>query len=125
MPRFINYNGKILHEDMPLVNAGNRGLRYGDGLFETMKLVNSEIRLETYHFERLFKSLDALLFKVAPTFTVEYLKEQIFSLCKKNKLKGTARVRLNVFRKNGGLYDPVDCIPDFVIEVWDLPENYC
>jgi branched-chain amino acid aminotransferase len=124
MPHFINYNGKILYEDMPIVNSGNRGLRYGDGVFETMKLVDSEIKLEAYHFDRLFEGLALLQFEVPAYFTATFLKEQIQSLCLKNNLKKAARIRLNVFRKNGGLYDPIDCSPDFVIEAWELTENY-
>ena len=124
MPHFVNYNGKILYEDMPIVNAGNRGLRYGDGIFETMKMVDADIQLENYHFERLFGALDLLRFQIPPHFTTAFLKEQILILCSKNKLKKAARIRLNIFRKNGGLYDLLDCSPDFVIEAWELPENY-
>lgn len=124
MPHFVNYNGKIVYEDMPIVNAGNRGLRYGDGIFETMKMVDLEIKLEAYHFERLFAGLALLQFTIPVHFTSSYLKEQIFSLCLKNNLKKAVRIRLNIFRKNGGLYDPVDCSPEFVIEAWELSENY-
>ena len=124
MPHYVNFNGKILQEDMPIVNAGNRGLRYGDGVFETMKMVAGEIRLESYHFERLFSSLQLLHFIIPPHFNKESLREQIRILCEKNNLTKAARVRLNVFRKNGGIYDPIDCTPEFVIEAWELPENY-
>lgn len=124
MPHFINYNGIFLHEDTPFVNAGNRGLRYGDGFFETMKLVNAEISLEAFHFERLFGALELLQFKIPEYFTIGFLKEQIHSLCVKNNLRNAARVRLNIFRKNGGLYDPLDHSPELVIEAWELPENY-
>ncbi|MBC7829723.1 MAG: aminotransferase class IV [Chitinophagaceae bacterium] len=124
MPHFISYNGKLLHEDTALVSAGNRGLRYGDGVFETMKLVNSEIILEAFHFERLFGALAMLQFKIPVYFTGDFLKEQIRSLCVKNKLVKAARIRLNIFRKSGGLYDPIDHNPEWVIEAWELHENY-
>lgn len=124
MAHFVNYNGKVFNEDTPIASAGNRGLRYGDGVFETMRVVDSEIRLESYHFERLFRSLDLLQFEIPTYFTPAYLKEQIRNLCLKNNLKNAARVRMNVFRKNGGLYDAVDRNPDFVIEAWQLRENY-
>ena len=124
MLHFANYNGKLISADEPIVGAANRGLRYGDGLFETMKVVDSKLRLDEFHFERLFNGLALLKFILQPYFTPEYLKEQIFALLKKNKLT-TARVRLNVFRKNGGLYDSLDNMPDFVIECGRLPENHC
>jgi branched-chain amino acid aminotransferase len=124
MPHFINYNGKILYEDMPIVTAGSRGLRYGDGVFETMRMVNAELQLEQYHFERLFKGLELLKFSLSSHFTAAFLKAQVQLLVEKNHLKKAARIRLNTFRKNGGLYDPVDGNPEFVIEAWQLPENY-
>jgi branched-chain amino acid aminotransferase len=124
MPNFINYNGKLLNEDEPVVNAASRGLRYGDGCFETLKLLDHEIRLETLHFERLFGTLERLQFKVPAHLTPEFLKEQIHLVCKKNNLLKAARVRLNLFRKGGGLYGQLDHSPEFVVEVWDLPENY-
>jgi len=34
---FINFNGKIISADVPVIQADNRGFRYGDGLFETLK----------------------------------------------------------------------------------------
>lgn len=124
MSHFINYNGKLLHEDTTLVNAGNRGLRYGDGIFETLKLVDSEIIFEAFHFERLLNGLNLLQFIVPPFFTPVFLKEQILALCAKNSLWKAVRVRLNVFRKNGGLYDPIDHTPEWIIEAWELTENY-
>ena len=124
MPHFVNYNGQILHEDMPLVTAGNRGLRYGDGVFETLKILDGEIQLKSYHFDRLFAALNVLCFDIPSFFTPAFLEEQMRSICLKNNVAPTSRVRLNVFRKNGGLYDPVDHTPDFVIEAWALPEIY-
>ena len=124
MGDFINYNGEILPSETPIVPAGSRGLRYGDGVFETMKMVDGEIKLETYHFERLFAGLDLMHFRLAPGFTGSFLKDQVRALATKNALQGAVRVRLNVFRKSGGLYDSVDDGPAFVIEAWELPENF-
>lgn len=124
MPHFINYNGKLLHEDTAIVTAGNRGLRYGDGVFETMKMENSEIKLWAFHLERLLNAMVLLQFKLPVHFDGSFLKEQILSLVMKNNLASAARIRLNIFRKNGGLYDPVDHSPEFLIEAWNLPENF-
>ncbi|MGZ5134807.1 MAG: aminotransferase class IV [Flavitalea sp.] len=124
MPRFVNFNGKQIDEDSPIVTAGNRGLRYGDGVFETMKMVDSDIRLAGFHFERLFGALNLLQFSVPSHFTADYLREKIIQLCSKNNLGKAVRIRLNVFRRNGGLYDLIDHSPEFVIEAWELPDNY-
>lgn len=124
MAHFINHNGRLLEEDVPVINAANRGLRYGDGVFETMRLTNGQVQLSELHFERLFQALDLLQFRITPNFSMKYLTEQILFLCTKNRLLASARIRLNVFRKDGGLYDLVDHTPDFVIEAWDLVEGH-
>lgn len=124
MPHFINFNGEIFPADTPVVTAANRGLRYGDGLFETMRMQNLKIRLNDLHFERLFHALTVLKFKPAASLTADYLEQAILSLCKKNELDKTARIRLNIFRKNGGLYDALDHNPNFLIETSELPPNY-
>lgn len=85
--------------------ADNRGYRYGDGLFETMKLIHGTVILGEYHFERLFSGLELLRFKIPSSFTQKRLLKDILALCKKNKCDELARVRLSVSRGEGGLYD--------------------
>jgi branched-subunit amino acid aminotransferase/4-amino-4-deoxychorismate lyase len=55
---FLSYDGRISKTGKPLISPDNRSFRYGDGFFETMKMVNGKIILEDYHFERLFTSLE-------------------------------------------------------------------
>lgn len=46
------------------VSPGNRGLAYGDGLFESMRCVDREIPLWAHHKERLLHSLKRLQIKL-------------------------------------------------------------
>jgi len=118
----INLNGKIQTGDKPALLVSNRGYRYGDGLFETIKVINERILLEQYHFERLFSGLTLLQFEIPKLFTAGKLTGEILDLCKKNKCVQRARVRLSVFRGNGGLYD-ADKTLQYVIECWPLDES--
>jgi branched-chain amino acid aminotransferase len=117
---FTHFNGKILPAEDPLILAGNRGIRYGDGLFETMRVVNGRIALDDLHFERLFNGLSVLQFQCSPHFTPAYLAEAVLTLCRKMKIEKGARVRLNIVRGNGGLYDPENLHPNVIIEAWPL-----
>ena len=60
----ICFNGKIVAGDEPVLLAANRSYRYGDGLFETMKIRDGNILLAPDHFERLFGSLSLLKFDI-------------------------------------------------------------
>lgn len=121
---FLFYNGKISKTGKPLLSPDNRSFRYGDGFFSTMKMVNGKIQLSDYHFERLFSSLELLQFQKPVYFTREYLEEQAVTLAKKNYHHKLARIRLTVFRGDGGLYDVDNHFPHHLIQSWALkPAN--
>ena len=118
----ICLNGKIITGVEPIFNAANRGFRYGDALFETMKLSKGKIFLVQYHFERLFTGLNLFKIDVPKFFTEEKLITQIIQLCKRNKCESLARIRLTVFRSDGGLYGSNNSL-EYLIECWPLDET--
>ena len=116
----IHFNGNIIPAEDPIISAGSRGLRYGDGLFETMRVVNGRIVLHHLHFERLFQGLAVLQFQCPPFFTTDYLTTAVLDLCRKMTIEQGARVRLNIVRGQGGLFDPENHTPNLIIEAWPL-----
>jgi 4-amino-4-deoxychorismate lyase len=54
--------GNIDHRD--------RGLHYGDGVFETMRVIDGRIRLEHYHLERLAEGLRRLKIAAPPALSL-------------------------------------------------------
>ncbi len=122
MNHFI-YDGKLHKEGEPVFGPANRGLRYGDGLFETIKCSNSQLLMADEHFARLWKGLQVLQFDIPKHFTPEDLSEKILSLCRKNGHEQSARVRVTVCRGDGGLYDAVNHFPHYMIETWELPAS--
>jgi branched-chain amino acid aminotransferase len=117
----ICFNGKIIAGTEPVLMASNRGYRYGDGLFETIKVREATILLAGRHFERLFSGLSLLQFEIPGLFTREKIEKEIIQLCRKNECEKLARVRLSVFRGNGGLYDE-DKTLQYLVECWPLDE---
>ena len=120
---WFNCNGKIYKEDTPVIGANNRGLRYGDGLFETMKMKNGQLLSDNEHFARLWKGMTVLQFAIPKHFDPEKLQEEIVLLARKNQHEKAARIRITVFRGDGGLYDAVDHIPHYIIQTWKLPDG--
>ena len=102
---FINANGKIIEQDRAFIRVDDHSYRYGDGLFETMKVVNARISLSELHFERLFNGLKLLKFQMPPLLSPARIEREIIDLCKKNNCTSLARVRLSVSAGHGGLYD--------------------
>jgi len=117
---FLNYNGKVYPADKLLISPNNRSFRYGDGFFETMKMIKGRIVLGNLHFERLFSSLDTLLFDKPKLFTATRLETEINELAKKNNHTASGRIRLMVFRGDGGLYDAEKNHPNYLIQTWEI-----
>jgi branched-chain amino acid aminotransferase len=104
----------MIDSELPVVTAGNRAFRYGDGVFETMKVSGARIHLGHFHFERLFRSLAVL--QINPdALRIDVLEKNILSLCEKNQTSASARVRLEVFRDEAG--------NGYVIEASKLEED--
>ncbi len=120
---YIVFNGKFYASETAIVSAGSRGLRFGDGLFETMKAIHGQVEFIDEHFARLWKGMQILQFNIPKHFTPDFLQDEITGLLKKNKQLNNARIRLAVFRGNGGLYDEMNHIPNYVIETWPLADD--
>ncbi|MET0465487.1 MAG: aminotransferase class IV [Chitinophagaceae bacterium] len=114
----ICFDGKIIKSSDPVLAADDKSYRYGDGLFETIKMVNGRMPLLHLHMNRLFSSLRLLEFSTSAFFTAEKLNADIVTLCNKNNCSRLARIRLSVSRGNGGIYEYDRDRPHYIIECW-------
>jgi len=96
----VCFNGSMILEETPVLKADNRGFKYGDGVFETIRMVNGSIPLFSLHFERLVTSL--LILKISHTISGEQISQWIIELCTLNQCLHSGRVRLAVYRNNEG-----------------------
>lgn len=53
----INFNGQLISESDNLINFNNRGFKYGDALFETIKIKDEAIVFCEDHYFRLMASM--------------------------------------------------------------------
>lgn len=116
MPGYFVHNGQLFREGKAVISPDNRSFRYGDGLFETIRIINGNILLKELHFERLLRGMKLLQFDIPEFFTAAQLEEDIISLCKKNRIEKAAVIRLVVFRSDGGIYDLEDMRPNYIIQ---------
>jgi branched-chain amino acid aminotransferase len=123
MSTFDYFNGSFIPGGSPVTGANSRALRYGDGLFETVKLIDNRLLLADAHFDRLFHGLSLLQFEIPKHFTRGFITENILQLVRKNKTEKAARIRLSILRSNGGPYDPESMQPQLLIQCWPLPEH--
>ncbi len=123
MSGWINVNGKFLASGIAVFTADSRAFRYGDGLFETIKVVEGILELKELHFKRLYSGMEILQIKLPTIFNAGFLEQQVLKTIAKNKITTPARVRLAVFRGEGGLYEPDGKGAGYLIQVWTLDKT--
>ncbi len=103
----INHNGTFVPTDTAHLSPLNRGFLYGDGVFETIKAVNGKLLFWEDHYFRLMAAMRILRMEIPMNFTPEYLEDQLQQTLSANDLQqASARIRLTVYRQEGGLYTP-------------------
>ena len=120
MGAWVNFNGKFKEEGLPLINVDNRGFRYGDGVFETIRAFGERIPLWDLHMARLFRGMNLLGLAQDLQNDADTLKNQVVATLTKNGISGFARVRLTVFGGNGGLFEFDGREGGYLIETWPL-----
>ncbi|MEN8125780.1 MAG: aminotransferase class IV [Bacteroidota bacterium] len=119
----ININGELISKNDYKITINNRGFKYGDAVFETLKSSLNNIYFVEDHYFRLMSSMRMLRMNIPDYFNLEYFRDEIIKTIKVNKLEDLARVRFTVFRKDGGLYLPKTKDIDFIIEVEEFKIN--
>ncbi|HEY4322627.1 MAG TPA: aminotransferase class IV [Mucilaginibacter sp.] len=121
-PLFINFNGEILPADAKLITVSNRAFRYGDGLFESMRMIKGQLRFADLHADRLQRGMRALKIEDYSQLDAWFLKEKADDLSRRNKSKN-GRLRLTVYRDASGLYTPSQNRMAYCLEFQALDEN--
>ena len=117
MSKYVNNNGNLISTDTYAIRAGNRAHLYGDGLFETIRVLKGHpINLQN-HLNRLTAGMKMLQMHPQDEFDIAFFEREIHALLTKNELTGSARVRLSVDRKPGGNYAPITNHIDYLMEV--------
>ncbi|MCX6312389.1 MAG: aminotransferase class IV [Bacteroidetes bacterium] len=116
-------NGVERNSGEALFTSHNRSFRYGDGLFESMRLVNGKLSFAQRHLSRLMLGVQLLQMRLPDNFVTVSLEEWCRRLAERNNITGGARVRLTIFRNDGGYYHPEVNDASWVLEMWTLDHN--
>lgn len=117
---FFIYNGNFFRAGVPVITVKNRSFRYGDGLFETMRLHKGKIINSDFHFQRLFAGMQLLQFEIPSFFSDDYFIDSANQLLSKNFISQNARIRLMVFRGDEELFEIESNSTNYVLETFPL-----
>jgi len=101
----VNLNGNLTEK--AIVSFDNRGLNYGDAVFETLRFSGGKIYFWEDHYFRLMASMRILRMEIPMNFTMEFLETEILKAINSEEKKDIGfRIKLLVWRKTGGKYTP-------------------
>ena len=95
---FVYVNGQMLPLSQPALPVQNQGFKFGDGLFETMRLIRGRLPLEQLHCERLWAGMQKLHLLLPSLRNWQDWLQQIAALANANNCLEHGRVRLTIFR---------------------------
>ncbi|MCD5324880.1 MULTISPECIES: D-amino-acid transaminase [Pontibacillus] len=100
-----------------------RGLQFGDGVYEVIRIYSGQYYLIKEHVERLFRSAEAI--KIKMPFSKEETYEKLNELLEKNSVDGDAKVYLQLTRGSAPRDHafPKDVPANLYAYVQDLPRK--
>jgi len=119
MEDLINLNGKIISANKNQLSFNNRAFKYGDSLFETLKVIDSNIVFLEDHYFRLMASMRMLRMEIPMDFDMCFFESEIKKCVSSNSIT-SARCRLSVWRAGGGRYNPDSNKIEYLVEIQPL-----
>lgn len=114
---WVIHNGELIERSALPLTEGNRAFRYGDGCFETMRMVAGRIPLWQHHADRATKALEALGLDME--LDADGVLHQIEQLAAKTELQN-ARLRWYIYRDSEGAYLPKENKVAYLIEIAEI-----
>ncbi|MFI5203724.1 MAG: aminotransferase class IV [Flavobacteriales bacterium] len=120
---YVVVDGVFYPADTPSLSIENRAFKYGDGLFESIRIKNRNACFLKDHIARLSEGMKVLRIEAPEEFSFEYFDQKIKELIDRNEISAGGRARITVSRKPGGNYAPISSGYTYSLEVTTLDGN--
>jgi branched-chain amino acid aminotransferase len=120
MSDFVVLNGRKIPAAEALLPITNRAFRYGDSLFESMRMLRGNMPFRAQHMSRLTSGLRVLDFQLEPEQLQTDLEQAINLLTDR---QGNYRIRIQVWREGEGLYRPIGNDIGYLVEATPMKEG--
>ena len=120
----VNINGTLYQDFEANIPTNNRGLAYGDSVFETIKFNNNKPVFWETHYFRLMASMRILRMEIPMHFTPEFLENEIVNLVQSLPNNAISyRVKITVYRDSEGFYTPTSNNVSYIISAQELSSD--
>lgn len=121
----INFNGNIYPNDAPILSFSNRSFLYGDAVFETIKYTQKSPLFWEDHYFRLMSAMRIMRMEIPLEYTPDYFLKQFEKTISSQEVASDSwRLRLTVFRNDGGRYTPHSNTAAYVIQTEPHEQPY-
>jgi branched-subunit amino acid aminotransferase/4-amino-4-deoxychorismate lyase len=120
---FVFHNGEFVSDTATHIAKDNRAFRFGDGFFESMRIVNGRALFLENHFARIISTANALKIQLPTGFTIDLLQSQVLQVLSRNDIAHGGRMRITFYRKSSGFYLPKQDEMTYFIEAEPLADN--
>ncbi|UOR13272.1 D-amino-acid transaminase [Halobacillus amylolyticus] len=93
---YVLTESQFVHKDDLNYPFEERGLQFGDGIYEVIRVYGGQYYLIEEHVERLYRSAEAVKLKMP--FTKEEMYEQLNELLEKNQIQQDAKIYMQITR---------------------------
>jgi branched-chain amino acid aminotransferase len=112
--REVFYNSEFINKEEIVIKISNRAFNYGDGFFETIKIINAKPFNFSAHFSRFSFACKVLKFR--NNETERSLRSVINELIAKNRIiNGSVKIHIN--RRGKGRYLPLSDSVNILISI--------
>lgn len=123
----IFYNDNYIAKEEFKIGINDRAFNYGDGLFETIKILNGIPLFFKLHYSRMILALNELNYSIPEEWSFHYFDRIIHSLILKNNVQNVI-LKIHFSRKEGGKYAPendlANCLMYFTQEDYSKYQLY-
>jgi branched-subunit amino acid aminotransferase/4-amino-4-deoxychorismate lyase len=121
MKLLVNVNGEIMPADRPQMLLDNRAYHFGDGLFESIRVVNGRPCFLDAHWARLTTGAQVLRIGLPAGLDRRMFEQRINELVERAGAM-SARCRFTLYRAGGGRYTPESTKGQYTIELLPMEE---
>lgn len=113
----------FIHRDELQYPFEERGLQFGDGVYEVIRIYHGKYYLFEEHLDRLFRSAEAI--KIKLPYSKQEITELLLRLLEKNEITTDAKVYLQVSRGSAPRDHvfPTEAPPNIYAYAQDVPRN--
>jgi branched-chain amino acid aminotransferase len=98
----LNFNGELLQDEVKFLDAKNRGLQFGDAVYEELRVVNGDVYFLEEHYLRLMSSMRILRMEIPMQFTMEFMEKEILKTFSAQQANKNQRIKFMIFRNDSG-----------------------